>query len=157
MYATAEGREDADAPVADLVAEALDHDRAVGGHRARGITLVAQKRHQVARRALVEVVLPAQQFEGLCFLQRRELARRRADLLAELEGAADAFALPERDRAGDTGRGRDEHPVAGDFLDPPGRRSEQKRLARARLVDHLLVELANAAAPANEEHAEKAA
>ena len=35
VHAPAERREDADAPVADLVAEALDHDRPVGGDDAR--------------------------------------------------------------------------------------------------------------------------
>ena len=47
---------------------------------------------------------------------------------------------------GTPGRRRDDHPVAGDVLDPPGRRAEQERLAGARLVDHLLVELADPAA-----------
>ena len=47
---------------------------------------------------------------------------------------------------GAPGRRRDDHAVAADLLDPPGGRAEQERLARARLVDHLLVELADAAA-----------
>ena len=34
VHPRAERREDADAPIADLVAEALDDDRAVVGHRA---------------------------------------------------------------------------------------------------------------------------
>ena len=59
VHAAAERREDADAPVADLVAEALDDDRPVGRHRAGRACLLAQEREQVARRALVEVVLVA--------------------------------------------------------------------------------------------------
>ena len=60
--------------------------------------------------------------------------------------APEAVALPERDRAGDARGGRDDHAVARDLLDPPRRGAEQEDLAGARLVDHLLVELADAAA-----------
>ena len=56
-----------------------------------------------------------------------------------------AVALPERDRAGQPRRRRDDHAVAADLLDPPGARPEQERLAGAGLVDHLLVELAHPA------------
>ncbi len=47
---------------------------------------------------------------------------------------------------GTPGAGRDDHAVAGDVLDPPGGGAEQEGLALARLVDHLLVELADPAA-----------
>ena len=70
----------------------------------------------------------------------------RADRLAELARAADAVALPERHRARHARRRRDDDAVARDLLDPPARRAEQEHLARPRLVDHLLVELADAAA-----------
>ena len=56
--ARARGRrrgEDADAPVADLVAEALDDDGAVGGDDAGRGRLLAQEGEEVARRARVEV------------------------------------------------------------------------------------------------------
>ena len=55
------------------------------------------------------------------------------------------------------GRRRDEHAVARDLLDPPGRGAEQERLARPRLVDHLLVQLADAAAAVHEVDAEEPA
>ena len=51
--------EHAQAPVADLVAEALDHDRAVARDDARGVLLLAQVVEQVARGALIEVVVAA--------------------------------------------------------------------------------------------------
>ncbi len=157
MHAAAERREDADAPVADLVAEALDHDRAVGRQRAGRVRLLAQEHEQVARRALVEVVLVAQ--PGACgrVAERRELARGGTDLLAELVGPPHSFALPERHRARQARRRRDDHAVARDLLDPPGRGAEQERLAGARLVDHLLVELADAASAVGQEDAEEAA
>ena len=50
----AERAEDADPPVADLVAEALDDDRAVVGHDAGGLGLLVEVLEQVARRQLVE-------------------------------------------------------------------------------------------------------
>ena len=74
MQTAAVGRQHAQAPVADLVAEALDHDRAVARHDARRVALLAQEGGQVARGALVEVVLaaPARPGRG-----RRPRARRR--------------------------------------------------------------------------------
>jgi hypothetical protein len=73
-----------------------------------------------------------------------ELSTGPPDGLTELVGPADALTLPERHQARDAGRGRDEHPVAGDLLDPPGRRSQQECLSGPGLVDHLLVQLADA-------------
>ena len=140
--AAAEGREHAEAPVADLVAEALDHDRLVGGDDAGRRLLLAQVGDEVLGGAAVEVVLAGQ----LLGVARDRLAREGADRPAQLGRAADPVALPERHRAGQAGRRGDDHPVAGDLLDPPGRRAEQEGLAGARLVDHLLVELADAAA-----------
>ena len=90
------GRQHAQAPVADLVAEALEHDRALARQHARGRLLLAQVGEQVARGALVEVVVA---LERLGVLLDRP-ARERADRLAELLRAPDRVALPERHRAG---------------------------------------------------------
>ena len=79
------------------------------------------------------------------------------DRLAELERAADALALPEGNEAGDARGRRDEDAVTGDLLDPPRRSAEQERLAGAGLVDHLLVELADAPAAFDEVDAEEPA
>ena len=109
-------------------------------------------------RTLVQhVPAPVSRVERLRSWRARELARRAPDLLAELVRAADALALPERHRARHARRRRDEHAVAGDLLDPPGRGAEQEGLPGARLVDHLLVELADAAAAVDEVDAEEAA
>ena len=54
MHPAAERRQDADAPVADLVAEALDDDRLVRGDGAGRRLLLAQEGEQVLRRPLVE-------------------------------------------------------------------------------------------------------
>src|SRR5581483_8046562 len=138
VHPRAERREDADPPVADLVAEALDDDGAVGGNRAGCALLLAKERDEVPLRALVEIR------DGRLLLGER-LAREAADRLAELVRAADALALPERDGTGHAWRRRDEDAVAGDLLDPPRRGAEDDHLAGARLVDHLLVELADPA------------
>ncbi len=138
--APAVGGEDAQAPVADLVAEALEHDGALAGQHARGGELLAQVGEQVARGALVEVVVALQHLGVLL----DGPARERADGLAELLGAPDGVALPEGHGAGGAGGGRDDHAVARDLLDPPGGGAEQERLPGAGLVDHLLVELADA-------------
>src|SRR5213593_116158 len=95
--------------------------------------------------------------ERLLFGERNELARCLSDRLAELVRTADAFALPERHGAGHARSGRNEDAVARDLLDPPGRRAEQERLAGARLVDHLLVELAHAPTAVHEVDAVQAA
>ena len=142
VHAAAVGGEDAQAPVADLVAEALDDDRALARDDARRLLLLAQEREQVAGRLLVEVVVALERLGVLV----DGPAGERADRLAELARAPDRVALPERHRAGDAGRGRDDDAVARDLLDPPRRRAEQEDLAGPRLVDHLLVELADAAA-----------
>ncbi len=142
VHAAAERREDAQPPVADLVAEALDDDRAVARHDAGRVLLLAQERDQVLGGQVVEVVALLQR--GGVLLDRP--AGERADRLAQLARAPDAVAAPERHRAGDAGSRGDDHAVARDLLDPPARRAEQERLPRAGLVDHLLVELADPAA-----------
>ena len=99
--AAAVGRQDAQPPVADLVAEALDHDRAVAGDHARRLLLLAQEVEQVVGRARVEVVVALERLGGLV----DRPARERADRLAQLLRPPDAVALPERHRAGHA-RGR---------------------------------------------------
>ena len=94
MHPSAERREDADAPVADLVAEALDDDGPVGRDDAGRRLLLAQEGDEVARRALVEAVL-LETLRGLVLVECDELARRSADLLPQLRRAAQSFALPE--------------------------------------------------------------
>ena len=63
-------------------------------------------------------------------------------------------------RPGSPKAGRHEHAVVRDLLDAPARRAEREDVADARLVDHLLVELADAPAGArlaDHEDAEQAA
>ncbi len=126
VHATAERREHAQAPVADLVAELLDDERLVGGHDTGRGLLLAQVGGEVGGGAWVEIVLGGE----LLRLLRDRFARERADRAAELGRAADAVAAPERHRTWNARGGDDDHPVAGDVLDPPGGRAQQEGLAR---------------------------
>ena len=127
------------------------------GTDAGGALLLLQERQQVARGERVEPDLVDEALRRLLLRQRRQLTREAADRLAELVRAADPLALPERHRARNSRRGRHEHAVARDLLDPPRRRAEHDHLPRARLVHHLLVELADAAAAVDDEDAEETA
>ena len=139
-----EGGVDHDPPVAELVAEPLDHDRRVVGDVPGGLALLAQVPDQVVRRPRVE---PAGGQPGARLLvgHRVELADELPDRAAELERSPDLVAVPEREPAGLAGRGGHEHLVVGDVLDPPRGGTEGEHVAHPRLVDHLLVELADAA------------
>ena len=84
--APAERREHADAPVAELVAAALDQDRAVVGDDAGGGRLVGQVAQQVLGRLLIEVVVRDEPLNrrrpaagaAACAPARRSAARARA-------------------------------------------------------------------------------
>ena len=153
----AEGAEQAHPPVADLVAEALDHDGPVVGHHAGGLDLLrpgtAARCWRPRRRGR----------SGRGGVPRRpgrrqlpHLAQERAERPAELQRAPGPVAVPERHLARLAGRRRHHHPLEADVLDPPGGRPEQEGLARPALVHHLLVELADPGA-VGQEHAEQPA
>ena len=155
MHATAEGREHADAPVPDLVAEALDHDRAVGGDDAGRALLLPQEGQEVSRSTLLEPVLRLHEAARVLVVAGHELATRPSDPLAELGRTTDALAFPEGRNTWHSGGGRDEHPVSRDLLDPPHRGAQKERLSRPCLVHHLLVELTDAPTAVDEEHSEQ--
>ena len=152
-----ERREHAQAPVADLIAEALHDDRAVGWQDAGRELLLAQVPDQRACGAFVAGVQARQPRDGALVVERGELALQPADGAAQLERAAGLLAFPERHLGRLAGGGGDEHAVALDLLDPPGRGAQQEDLPLARLVHHLLVELAHAAAAVDQEDAVEAA
>src|SRR5690606_38612054 len=79
--------------------------------------------------------------------------------LAELEGTPDAVAVPERHLARLPVGGDHVHAVVRDLGDAPAGRAEREHVAHAGLVDHLLVELADARAGrlTGDEHAEQPA
>ena len=153
VHLGAERREHADPPVADLVAEALDHDGAVVGHRRRWPRPARRgRRRRLSAASSSRPWSRGRRGVGASVPLGRQLADERADGPAQLERAARAVAVPERHLAGLARRRGDDHPFVGDVLDAPGGRAEQERLARPALVDHLLVELAHPGA-VGQEHA----
>ena len=139
------GRVQDHAPVADLIAAALDGQRAVGGQRARRLLLLVQVREQVRLRTVVEPG-GAEPLPRLLGRRALHLAVEDAEGLAELERATESVAVPERHLAR-LPVGRDHvDPVVRDLGDPPARGAESEHVADPRLVDHLLVEFADACA-----------
>ena len=143
-HPSAERRQQADAPVAQLVAAALDDEGAIVRHVADRRALIGQVLQQVLGRLPIEVVLLFEPGEGGGGRLRLERADQRADGAAELERPAGRLALPERHLARLARRRRDDDLVVGDVLDAPRRGAEQEGLADLALEDHLLVELADA-------------
>ena len=144
VHLCAEGRVNRHAPVAKLVPEPLDHDVAVIGDVSGGLALFVDVGEQVVRGPGVE---PGCGDPRACLVgaESAQLADELAHGPAQLDRPAQRVALPERQLAGLTGRRSDQNLVVGDVLDPPGRRAEGEHIADPRLVDHLLVELADAA------------
>jgi hypothetical protein len=94
--AVAEGGEDADAPVAELVADALDDDGAVVGTTiVVTACLVGEELEEVFRGLRVEVVFADQAADGGVRRERAKFADESADAAAEFEGPAGLIAVPE--------------------------------------------------------------
>ena len=100
----AERAEDAHPPVADLVAEPLDDDRAIVGHGTGRLDLFADVLHEVVRGERVERVVRHQPFDRGRFVEIADLADERAERPAQLQRPARAVAVPERHLARLAGR-----------------------------------------------------
>lgn len=142
VHLGAEGGVDDDPPVAQLVAEALDHDRPVVGQMAGGLALLGQVGEQIAGRPVVQAG-GAQPFFRGGLGQAAQLADEGAERPAELQRAAERVALPERQPARHARCRGDHDLVVGDLLDPPGAGAQGEDVAHPGLVDHLLVQLAD--------------
>ena len=99
-----ERREEAHPPVAELVAEPLDHDGAVVGHGTGRLDLVVEVRDEVPGGALVETEVGLELREGGLALGPAQLAGERADRASQLDRTPGLVALPERHLPGLTGR-----------------------------------------------------
>ena len=161
----AERAVDADPPVAELVAEPLEHHGGVGGQGAGGLLLLGQIADQVAAGELVQSAV-AEPLVRLLRRQRADLADEAAEGHPEFDRSGRGVALPEGQPAR-TARGRgDQHLIVGDLLHPPTRGAEGEDVADPGLVDHLLVEFPDPAPGgvptrrvpfADQEHPEQAA
>src|SRR3954452_16734550 len=170
MHATTERAQDAQPPVTEFVAEALDDDPLVRRQRARDLAFIVEVGQQVRRSQLIEVVRLAQ--PGI---SRRpslgatpevgfELADERTERTPELDRPTDSVALPERQLARYAGGRADGDAIGADLFDPPAARTKDDDVAvhpGPELVDHLLVELADAPPGrpglSDHEHAEQSA
>lgn len=142
----AEGGVHDDSPVAQLVAEPLDDDGAVVRDVTARLALFGEVREHVVRCPGVQA--RGEQAEpGVLLGEGAHLSEERADRAAQFEWAAELVALPEGEPAGNAGCGGDQDAVARDVLDAPGAGAECEDIADAGLVDHLLVEFADPAAP----------
>jgi hypothetical protein len=160
MDAPASRGQDADAPIAELVAHAFDHDGLRIGNGVRGGKLIAQVLQQVLCRPRVEIMLARQAIHRRGRRQVQQIVHQPADREAELQRPAGAVPLPEWHLARLTRGGRHEDAVVRDLLDAPRRGAEHECLADPALEHHFLVELADARRTlpgADEEYAEEPA
>ena len=152
MHRRAERGEDAHPPIADLVAEPLDHDRAVVGDDSGGLRLLVEVVDDVAGGEAIEAIVAHQSLDGNLVAHRPHLALERAECPAELEWPARAITVPEGHLALLARCGSDRDPLERDLLDPPRAGAEHEGLTWPALVDHLLVKLADTRA-VGQEHA----
>src|SRR5258708_8429236 len=134
---------DAPPPAADFVAKSFDHDRPVVRHSSSGRRLVIQVREEILGRKVIKARSFVEPFRGRLVVQTTQLADHLAERRAELDWAARSVRLPEGDLARLTRRGGDHYLGLSDLDDPPRGSAKHERLADARLVHHLLVELAD--------------
>ncbi|CAB5001345.1 unannotated protein [freshwater metagenome] len=155
VHGHTERTEDAHPPVADLVAEALDNDRAIVGHRAGGLGLLVQVAQHVASGERVERVIGHQRRRRSRCGQGTHFTLEGTQCTAQFQRTSRPVAVPERHLRRHTRRGCDDHTLERDVLDAPRAGPQQERIARAALIDHLLVELTHPRA-VGQEHAEQA-
>src|SRR3989454_10054689 len=98
--ASAEWRVQANAPVTDLVAEALHDQVAVIGHYPGRGRLVVEIREQVLDRQVVESRALAQPLRGGGGIEGAQLAHHLAQRSTQLDGEARGVSLPEGDLPG---------------------------------------------------------
>ena len=154
VHRRAEWTVDAHTPVAEIVAEALDDDRAITRHRSRRLRLFGEVLHDVACGEIVEPVTTDQFVVGPHAVTLANGADEFAEGTPEFEWSAGSVAVPERHLALLARCGTHRHTVEGDVLDPPRARAEDERFTRSRFVHHLFVEFTDACA-VGQEHAEQ--
>ena len=151
-----ERREDADPPIAEFVGESFHDHGAVVGYRTGCLGLLGEVRDEVACREFVECRVLTEVRDRVVGTRGAQSRGEGPDGPPEFDGAARLIAVPERHPTLFAGRGQHDHAIVGDLIDAPRTRTQDERLAGPALVDHLLVEFADARA-FGQEHAEEAA
>ena len=95
MHAAAEWGKHTDAPVAQLVAHALDNDGAIIGDRRCGSLLIGKEANEIFRRLRIEIVVAHQAADRGVARQLTQLANERADAPSKFERAPGKIAMPE--------------------------------------------------------------
>ena len=148
-----ERAQDAQPPIAELVAEPLDNDPLVRWQGSGRLALVVEIGEQVVGRARIEIVRLAQSRGRVAAALRAtsqvalELGDEGAERTPELDRPSDRIAMPERQLARDARCGADGDPIMADLLDPPAAGAKHHDVTvhpGPEFVDHLLVELADA-------------
>jgi hypothetical protein len=129
--------------IAEIVADALDHDGRGVGQCARRGDLIAQVLEKMLRCARVHIVVAGQAGGRGGGRHARQVSHQPADRQAQLQGTARPVALPEGHLARLARCRGDEYAIVSDLVDAPGRGAEDKDFADAALEDHLFIELAN--------------
>ncbi len=150
VHAAAVGRMQHHPPVAEFITAALDDQAQVGRQHTGGLLLFGHERQHVADRAFIQAAIaqPGEQCRrrlGSATTLGLEFRQEGAGGLPQLGRAADAFAPPERQSRRAPRRWRHHDLVKGDLVDAPGRCAEGDHIIHPRLMDHLLVQLADTA------------
>ena len=147
--AAAVGRVQDDPPVARFVAHPFDDEPAVRGQGSGRLALLEGKGQQVGDcvavqprcgQALGEPAVRVPVCDG-----RVQVGQEPSDRRAEFDGSPGAVPAPEREARGASRCRGDDDPVVGDLQDPPRRGPQGDDVPHPGLVDHLLVEFADAA------------
>ena len=122
MHGCAKRRVNADAPVANFVTKAFDHDGAIGGQRASGLHLFVDIHEQIFGSEWVEAMALDQHVFGTScrlhlFVANR--AQKLADCLTELNRATKSVAVPERHLAWLAWRRVDDDTIKRHVFDSP--------------------------------------
>ena len=156
MHASPERRQHRQSPITELIAESLDHNGAVGRHGSSGLNLIREVVQQVAGGAVIEARALPQTADGGFGVHRGQLAHRLSHGASDFDRPAERVAVPERNPSRFARRRRHHHLGRRDVSDPPRGSAEHECLAWSHLVDHLLIQFADALAVIEQVHGEEA-
>ena len=144
QHRAAEGRDDADAPVHQLVATAFHDQGALVSNEPGALgPLLPQATHQGLSGLVNQAMLGAEAGASVSLGPRHQRADQGRHLVAELFGPQHLLTAPKGQLARLARCRRDVDTVGRDFLNAPGRRAQANHLAGTALKDHFLVELAD--------------
>ncbi len=142
MHARTERRQDAHAPVTQLIAETFDGDRAVCRQTAGVLFLFREVVGEVVRGVAVQMCMLLQPLNRLGRGHGTDFADKGTERAPQFQRPPRTVTAPEGQPSGFARRRRHDNAIASDLFDAPGGRPEQDVFARAGFVHHLLIEFA---------------